>query len=347
MATDNRTPNRNYRLPHPGNLMRSEEVPRFIQTFEMIDADMAEVFLEVAGKAPELHEHEMGAIIGLLGALSGKAAFVHNHSIGSLLGVDFSGATTNQFAKFNGSLWIPAFIQAADLANKIITNAKLRDSDPLTVMGRALASLGPPGDISATANDTFLRRVGDALGFGKLTEGMVPPGLLTFAMLASAAIATKAQAEAGAANDVLMTALRTKEAIAAATSGASGFSVRQAGGQTLGAATATKVAFDTVIRSTNWNAANNRWIPPAGPVFMSASVTLLTGTVSREIFIYKNGSICTRVNSGGVTGTTGTNISVGLYDDANGTDYYEVYMMTNTTGGGIPGNGATFAGIAL
>ncbi|WP_156911859.1 hypothetical protein [Kaistia adipata] len=215
MAIDNRTLNRGYRLPNVGNLMKSEDLPRLILSLEMIDEDMATVVADVLGKAPSDHEHTMAAIIGLADALAGKAAFVHNHSIGSLQGVDFSGAATNQFAKFNGSLWIPAFIQAADLANKIITNAKLRDSDALTVIGRAAASIGSPGDISALANDTFLRRVGDALGFGRLTAGMVPDNILTFAMLASSAIATKAEAEAGNAPDKLLTVERGAEQIAA------------------------------------------------------------------------------------------------------------------------------------
>ncbi|MCX5571486.1 hypothetical protein [Kaistia nematophila] len=187
---DDRTPNRDYLLPNIGNLMRSQEVPRFIETFMRIDEDMAVVMSSLLGKAPADHEHEMGAIIGLLDALAGKAAFIHNHSIGGLQGVDFSGAATNQFAKFNGSLWIPAFIQAADLANKIITNAKLRDSAALSILGRAAASVGSPADISAAANDRLLARVADAIAFVQLTLGMVPDGLLTSAKLANEAVTT-------------------------------------------------------------------------------------------------------------------------------------------------------------
>ncbi|WP_336802528.1 hypothetical protein, partial [Kaistia sp. MMO-174] len=103
------------------------------------------------------------------------------------------------------TLWIPAFIVAADLADKIISNAKLRDSVALSLIGRAASSTGSPADIVAAANDTFLRRVGDALGFGQLTIGMVPDSLLTFVKLASAAIASQAEAEAGSATNKLMT----------------------------------------------------------------------------------------------------------------------------------------------
>jgi hypothetical protein len=205
MAIDNKTANLGYLKPHPDNKMKSEDLPRLITTLDMIDEDMATVVAEILGKAPLVHEHEMGAIVGLFGALSGKAALVHNHSIGGLQGVDFSGAATGQFAKFNGSLWIPAFIQAADLANKIITNAKLRDSDPLTIMGRAAASIGSPADISATANDRLLARVSDALAFVQLSLGMVPDGLLTLAKLASSSIASAAEYSAMTASKVITT----------------------------------------------------------------------------------------------------------------------------------------------
>lgn len=190
MAIDNRTANLGYLKPHPDNKMKSEDLPRLVTTLDMIDEDMATVIAEILGKAPADHEHEMGAIIGLLDALAGKAALIHNHSIGGLQGVDFSGAATNQFAKFNGSLWIPAFIQAADLANKIITNAKLRDSAALSILGRAAASVGSPADISATTNDRLLARVADAIAFVQLTLGMVPDELLTSAKLANEAVTT-------------------------------------------------------------------------------------------------------------------------------------------------------------
>jgi hypothetical protein len=215
MATDNRTLNRDYRLPDAANKMKSEDLPRLILSLEMIDADMATVIAEILGKADDDHVHAMAEITGLVSALSGKAALVHNHNIGTLGGVDFSGAAAGQFARFNGTIWVPAAITTADLADKIITSAKLRDSAALSILGRAGASVGSPGDISATTNDRLLARVSDALAFVQLTLGMVPDNLLTFAKLASAAIANQAEAEAGAIANKLMTPLQTAQAIAA------------------------------------------------------------------------------------------------------------------------------------
>lgn len=212
---DNRTPNRDYLLPSPLNKMKSEDVPRFIETIGKIDLDVAAVIAALAGKAASSHTHEMAEILGLVSALASKAAAIHSHNIGSLGGVSLGDAAANQLLGFNGTLWIPTSIGTVHLTNKLITNAKLRDSDPLTVIGRASASLGSPADISATANDRLLARVGDVLAFVQMTIGMVPDGLLTFAKLATAALANQAEAEAGVASNKLMTAERTAQAIAA------------------------------------------------------------------------------------------------------------------------------------
>ena len=212
---DLRTANRDYLLPNAANLMKSEDLPRIITSLQMIDEDIAQILVAMVGFAARDHTHEMADIVGLVAALAGKAASTHTHGIGTLSGVDLSSAANGQFMKFNGSIWIPATLATADLANKIITNAKLRDSDALTVIGRAAASIGSPADISATANDRLLARVGDVLAFVQMTIGMVPDNLLTFVKLASAAIASQAEAEAGSATNKLMTAERTAQAIAA------------------------------------------------------------------------------------------------------------------------------------
>lgn len=64
-----------------------------------------------------------------------------------------------------------------------VSNEKLRDATACSVLGRASASNGPMGDIAAAANDTVLRRTGDAVGFGALTLGMAPNGLWTYEKL--------------------------------------------------------------------------------------------------------------------------------------------------------------------
>lgn len=68
-----------------------------------------------------------------------------------------------------------------------VTDAKLRDSAALSVIGRSADSAGDPADIVAAANDTVLRRTGDALDFGQLTAGMAPDAVWPYAKLQDAA----------------------------------------------------------------------------------------------------------------------------------------------------------------
>ncbi|WP_336801811.1 hypothetical protein [Kaistia sp. MMO-174] len=155
---DIRTDNREYLLPNAANRMKSEDVPRLIASLQMIDADIAAIITGMVGFAPKDHQHAIADIIGLASALSGKADYIHTHSIGSLGGVDFSSAASGQFIKYNGNLWIPASIVAADISNA-------------TTIGRA---------ILLAANAAVARDL------------VVPDGTLAFAKIAAAALAAAA-----------------------------------------------------------------------------------------------------------------------------------------------------------
>jgi hypothetical protein len=97
----------------------------------------------------------------------------------------------------------------------------LVDAVALSLLGRAANSAGARADIAAAADDTLLRRVSSALGFGQLTAGMVPAGILTYAMLASAAIASNSEFQLGTASKLLSAAaLKSTVAYQALTSGA-------------------------------------------------------------------------------------------------------------------------------
>lgn len=125
-----------------------------------------------------------------------------------------------------------------------VTNTKLRDSAAVSVIGRAANSAGDPADIAAAANDTLLRRVSNALGFGQLSAGMVPGGLITFAMLSASGIATPAEFVSGTtgkllsaealANEISFSALTDTGTIAWVFSGGNNRNVAIAGNRTLG-----------------------------------------------------------------------------------------------------------------
>lgn len=104
-------------------------------------------------------------------------------------------------------------VAAGDHTHSGLALSVLADGAAVSVVGRSANSSGAHADIAAGANDTLLRRVSDAVGFGGLTLGMVADGLLTFAKLASGAIATVGELLAGTASK-LVTAEIVKNAAA-------------------------------------------------------------------------------------------------------------------------------------
>jgi hypothetical protein len=73
---------------------------------------------------------------------------------------------------------------AAIVADNSITNAKLRDSGPLSVIGRTANTTGDPGDISATAaSGAVLRESGSTVGFGTVATAGVADDAVTFAKM--------------------------------------------------------------------------------------------------------------------------------------------------------------------
>ncbi len=77
----------------------------------------------------------------------------------SLTGGGITALTGDVTASGSGSV-------AATIANNAVTNAKLRDSAALSVIGRSANSTGDPADIAAASDHQVLRRSGTALGFG-------------------------------------------------------------------------------------------------------------------------------------------------------------------------------------
>jgi len=81
-----------------------------------------------------------------------------------------------------------ALITGAKMVANAITNDKFRQSGACSVVGRSANSTGNVADIAAAGNDTILRRVSNALGFGQLTAGMFPAGVVATAAIANDAV---------------------------------------------------------------------------------------------------------------------------------------------------------------
>jgi hypothetical protein len=76
---------------------------------------------------------------------------------------------------------------ATTIANNAVTNAKLRDSAALSVIGRSANSSGDPADIAAANDGEVLRRNGTSIGFGTVATAGIANGAVTNAKLADMA----------------------------------------------------------------------------------------------------------------------------------------------------------------
>lgn len=73
---------------------------------------------------------------------------------------------------------------ALTVANDAISNAKLRNSGALSVIGRSANSSGDPADISASAaSDAVLRESGSVLGFGTVATAGIANDAVTYAKM--------------------------------------------------------------------------------------------------------------------------------------------------------------------
>jgi hypothetical protein len=103
----------------------------------------------------------------------------------------------------NGAVTEPKFADGAlstrATADKAITNAKLRDSNALTVIGRSTNTNGSPADIAIDANGKFLVRRSNQLVGDTILDTDLPASIARDTEVTAAASAAQAAAEATAA----------------------------------------------------------------------------------------------------------------------------------------------------
>ncbi len=111
---------------------------------------------------------------------------------GSLAPATDSGLTYNATTDaLTASTFVGALTGNADTAstattvsNDAITDAKLRNSGPLSVIGRSANSTGDPGDIQATATSgAVLRESGSTLSFGTVATAGISDDAVTYAKM--------------------------------------------------------------------------------------------------------------------------------------------------------------------
>jgi hypothetical protein len=123
----------------------------------------------------------------LLGRDTAATGDVEEISLDATL--DFTGSGSIQRAALTGDVTASAGSNATTIANDAVSDAKLRDSAALSVIGRSANSTGDPADIAAASDGQVLRRSGTTLGFGAvdLASANAITGDLPFANLTQGA----------------------------------------------------------------------------------------------------------------------------------------------------------------
>jgi hypothetical protein len=119
----------------------------------------------------------------LLGRDTAGSGNVEEISLNATL--EFTGAGAIQRAALTGDVTATAGSNATTIANSAVTDAKLRDSGALSVIGRSANSVGAPADIATTASsDAVLRESGGVLGFGTIATAGIANSAVTLAKMA-------------------------------------------------------------------------------------------------------------------------------------------------------------------
>jgi hypothetical protein len=122
---------------------------------------------------------------------------------------DIAAANDGEVLRRSGTSVGFGTVATGGIADAAVTDAKLRNSAAVSIIGRSANSSGAPADIAAGANDRILARVSDALSFAQITIGMIPDALITLAKLVastSAAIGV-GSVELGHASDTTLSRL--------------------------------------------------------------------------------------------------------------------------------------------
>ena len=99
------------------------------------------------------------------------------------VGASIAAGTDGHVLRRSGTTLAFGTVATAGIADAAITDAKLRNSAALSVIGRSANSAGVPADIAAGTDGHVLRRSGTTLGFGTVATGGIADGAVTMAKI--------------------------------------------------------------------------------------------------------------------------------------------------------------------
>lgn len=307
------------------------------------------------------------------------------NSVGDMASIAATAAS-GAVLRESGSILGFGTIATAGLADNSVTNAKIRDSSALSVIGRSANSTGDPADISATAaTDAVLRESGSVLGFGTVATGGIANDAVTDAKLRNSAAVSVIGRSANSSGDPADIAaasdgqllMRTSSTIAFGTTIQAAITFSPASGNDAVNVTAGQIEsssqFGTRLELTldqsittasatalaNWGESFDRGachdtgtnpsritVPTGGAgiwLFLAGVEFASGGGARREIYIRLNGSGNTAIMQVTPIAATITWLSTATLLSLSDADYVEAVVFQNS-GAGLNANasGATF-----
>lgn len=140
--------------------------------------------------------------------LNGVVTLVYDATQTRWLVWDRTGGVTNGD---KGDITVSGSGNTWTIDNDAVTDAKLRDSGALSVIGRSANSPGDPADITATSDNWILRRSGSTVAFGTIVGAGMANNTVTYAKMqnvsATDRLLGRSTAGAGDVEEIICTAV--------------------------------------------------------------------------------------------------------------------------------------------
>jgi hypothetical protein len=237
-------------------------------------------------------------------------------------------AASDAVLRESGSVIGCGTVATAGITNNAITDAKLRQSAALSLIGRSANSTGNVADISASAaSDCIYRESSSTIGCGTITTAGIAASAITNAKLANMAANTlKANATGGSAapSDVAPASARSSSLLnidAITTHGDSIYSI---------------AATDRVIATSAAFTASRAWTLPAANAVNPGQAMLIVDLAGGVTGV--NTLVITRAGSDTINGGPTATISAAngaYYLVSDGTSKWTAQSMGAASGGGV------------
>ena len=155
-----------------------------------LQSELDAINFALVGKAATSHTHASTDIVSvttdrLIGRDTAGTGAAEQLTVGG--GVEFTGTGGIQRSALTGDVTASAGSASTTIASNAVSDAKLRDSAALSVIGRSANSTGDPADIATAADGDVLRRSGTTLGFGTIATAGIADNAVTNAKIRDSA----------------------------------------------------------------------------------------------------------------------------------------------------------------